>query len=176
MATAAKCWPASAAASPARASDDPRAGAGGRNREGATRSRRRPCWPGNAINPNHPSPAQIPDALPTRPTGLGRARRCPRRYLCTHYPLDYTVPPRPYNIVHSAFLAPLVSQRARRATRYLSFTTPMDRPTTPGGARYGRPPAYDDDQDDDASLLPRHAGTTMRLLTNVDDSHGYNMA
>jgi hypothetical protein len=53
----------------------------------------------------------------------------------------------------------------------------MDRPTTPGGARYARPPpVYDDDQDDDASLLPRHAGTTMRLLTNVDDSHGYNMA
>lgn len=53
----------------------------------------------------------------------------------------------------------------------------MDRPTTPGGGRYERPPAYDvDDDGDDASLLPRHAGPSMRLLTNADDSHSYNMA
>ena len=53
----------------------------------------------------------------------------------------------------------------------------MERPTTPGGGRYGRPPAYDDDDErDDASLLPRHAAPSMRLLTNVDDSHSYNMA
>jgi len=46
----------------------------------------------------------------------------------------------------------------------------MDRPTTPGGSHYGRPPAYDDE---DGFSPPMQGGSTMRLLTNVDDSQSY---
>ncbi|KAH7549066.1 glycosyltransferase family 2 protein [Bipolaris maydis] len=45
----------------------------------------------------------------------------------------------------------------------------MNGPTTPGGAHYGRPPAYDDE--DGSPQL--QGGPTMRLLTNVDDSQSY---
>lgn len=46
----------------------------------------------------------------------------------------------------------------------------MDRPTTPGGTHYGRPPAYNDEDD----LSPHlQGGSTMRLLTNVDESQHY---
>jgi chitin synthase len=39
-----------------------------------------------------------------------------------------------------------------------------------GGSHYGRPPAYDDED----SLSPQmQGGSTMRLLTNVDDSQSY---
>ncbi|CAI6337157.1 unnamed protein product [Periconia digitata] len=47
----------------------------------------------------------------------------------------------------------------------------MDGPTTPYGQDYGRPPAYDDDQD--SAGRPTQGGSTMRLLTNVDDAQGY---
>ncbi|KAJ4362988.1 Chitin synthase, class 2 [Neocucurbitaria cava] len=46
----------------------------------------------------------------------------------------------------------------------------MDGPTTPGGGHYGRPPAYDDED----GLSPQmQGGSTMRLLTNVDESQRY---
>ncbi|KAF1939970.1 hypothetical protein EJ02DRAFT_445798 [Clathrospora elynae] len=49
------------------------------------------------------------------------------------------------------------------------WDTTMGRPTTPGGSHYGRPPAYDDDD-----LSPQlQGGSTMRLLTNVDESQSY---
>lgn len=44
----------------------------------------------------------------------------------------------------------------------------MNGPTTPSGTHYGRPPAYDDE---DGSPQQLHAGSTMRLLTNVEDSY-----
>jgi chitin synthase len=48
----------------------------------------------------------------------------------------------------------------------------MDRPTTPGdGTHYGRPPAYDDE---DGISPAMQGGSTMRLLTNVDDSQSYS--
>lgn len=46
----------------------------------------------------------------------------------------------------------------------------MDRPTTPGGSHYGRPPAYDDEDDFSPQM---QGGSTMRLLTNVDESQSY---
>ncbi|KAH4210386.1 chitin synthase [Parastagonospora nodorum] len=46
----------------------------------------------------------------------------------------------------------------------------MERSTTPGGTHYGRPPAYDDE---DGFSPNMQGGSTMRLLTNVDDSHSY---
>ncbi|KAF2029758.1 hypothetical protein EK21DRAFT_67138 [Setomelanomma holmii] len=48
--------------------------------------------------------------------------------------------------------------------------TAMERPTTPGGTHYGRPPAYDDE---DGLSPTMQGGSTMRLLTNVDDSQSY---
>ncbi|KAH8706094.1 putative chitin synthase [Phaeosphaeriaceae sp. PMI808] len=47
----------------------------------------------------------------------------------------------------------------------------MQRPTTPRGTHYGRPPAYDDE---DGISPAMQGGSSMRLLTNVDDSsHSY---
>lgn len=46
----------------------------------------------------------------------------------------------------------------------------MDRSTTPGGTHYGRPPAYDDEDGLSPAL---QGGSTMRLLTNVDESQSY---
>jgi len=46
----------------------------------------------------------------------------------------------------------------------------MNGPATPSGTHYGRPPAYDDDDDGSPQL---QGGSTMRLLTNVDDSQSY---
>ncbi|CBX90655.1 predicted protein [Plenodomus lingam JN3] len=46
----------------------------------------------------------------------------------------------------------------------------MDRPTTPGGSPYGRPPAYDDE---DGFSPQMQGGSTMRLLTNVEESQSY---
>lgn len=46
----------------------------------------------------------------------------------------------------------------------------MDGPNTPGGAHYGRPPAYDDE---DGPSPHMQGGSTMRLLTNVDESQSY---
>jgi chitin synthase len=46
----------------------------------------------------------------------------------------------------------------------------MNGPRTPGGAHHGRPPAYDDED----GLSPQlQGGSTMRLLTNVDESQNY---
>ncbi|KAL6710924.1 Chitin synthase, class 2 [Coniothyrium glycines] len=46
----------------------------------------------------------------------------------------------------------------------------MERPTTPGGTHYGRPPAYDDED----GLSPQmQGGSTMRLLTNVEENQSY---
>lgn len=64
-----------------------------------------------------------------------------------------------YNRHRIAFIAPAP----------LHFVA-MDRPTTPGGSHYGRPPAYDDE---DGFSPPMQGGSTMRLLTNVDDSQSY---
>lgn len=46
----------------------------------------------------------------------------------------------------------------------------MEHPTTPGRGHYGRPPAYDEEDGISPQL---QGGSTMRLLTNVDESQSY---
>jgi len=83
--------------------------------------------------------------------------------------------------IHIALLPIAITSRVSRIATTLFYTQSefsrrihiMDGSTPHSGSHYGRPPAYDYD---DGSPQQLQGGSTMRLLTNVDEDQSYEQS